>query len=395
MSTPLSEPLPPTSGQEQSLHACLDLPVSLLLAREIRAQPNQCYANTWRAFVHRPDLFHNAWFIEGWFVVAIEDQIALNEHSWISMPGSGIVDPSVLLIVPPGTPVFYFPGVARTWDETVALEGELFPQVCFDGQHGDDGLRHAGYHAAREAARRKVYALALEQTPPATMRFLHAQEMEATAPPPVFMGMTGDAETVSRIEQVGNRDGDPVLDLAFSEMVAQEIGAQAGRCWYNVRDALLQMPSPLVFASAVEGWLIEQRDDRIQLIEHGWICWHGRLIDPTIVRKTPGNAHLEYVPGLTFSWAEVQHFADYPLPLARFLVSALSYQDACRKALQRAERLAWQTGLPLVPCPGFVLLRAEEDQQLALHLWEFPVPATLSPAVPRLLQAWWKGGAHV
>jgi hypothetical protein len=376
---------PPTPGQEQTLGACLDLPLSYTLARQIRARPNHCFANAWRALIERPDLFENAWFIEGWFVIEMDGQVTMNEHGWVARPDGSIVDPSVLLIVPVGTPVFYFPGVARTWQETEALEGQILPHVCFDGRHGPDGLGHPDYHAAREAARRKVYALALAHTPCLPMRFWRAMDLDGKG--------RHSAETQSitrRLEQVSQPE-EPVLDLTFSETVASTIGARAGRCWYNVRDALLQMPHPLLFARAVEGWLIEQQEDRIQLVEHGWLHWQDRLIDPTIVREEQGYTRLEYVPGISFSWGEMQQWAEYPLPLARFLVNAPGYQSACLKALERAEKRAWQTGLPLVPCPGFLLLSVEGKPAYTLHLWEFPVPAMLSPAVPMLLQAWWKG----
>jgi len=386
-------PRPPTPGQEQALSAHLDLSVSLDLVRTMDLAPNHCFANAWRSFILRPNLFHNAWFIEGWFVMLKDGQVGMNEHGWICRSDGSIVDPSVLLIVPPDTPVFYFPGVARTWNETEALEGELFPYVCFDGVHGADGLLHPDYRAAREAARRKVYALACAHTPCLPMRFWHALNLDAPVPGPTSADKPAMVQNHSHFDQI-RRGEQPVLDLSFSETVAQTIGAQAGRCWYNVRDAMLQMPHPFLFASAVEGWLIEQRNDCIQLIEHGWLHFRDRVIDPTIVREEPGDVRLEYVPGLTFSWEEVQRWATYPLPLARFLKVAPAYQAACHDALQRAEHLAWQTGLPVIPCPGFVLLSSEGEHNYTLHLWEFPVPATRSPAVPQLLQAWWRGEAR-
>lgn len=85
MSSSLSTPLPPTSGQGQSLDACLDLALSLRLAREMQAQPNHCYLNAWQTFIHRPDLFQDAWLIEGWFVAILQDQVVMNEHGWIAL----------------------------------------------------------------------------------------------------------------------------------------------------------------------------------------------------------------------------------------------------------------------------------------------------------------------
>ncbi|HEX7733979.1 MAG TPA: hypothetical protein VF458_03925 [Ktedonobacteraceae bacterium] len=236
METP-SHSLSPTSGQEQALAACLDLHLSLILAGEISARPNHCYLNAWRAFIHRPDLFHDAWFVEGWFVVALENQVSVNEHGWIARPDGRIIDPSVLLILTPDTPVFYFPGVIRTWKEAEALEGELFPQVRFDGIHGEDGLGHAAYRAARDAARRKAYVLAYAHTPPAVLHFLRSQNLEVPTPPLEQDQYPAHAQNASCYEQAQTSGAQ--LDLVFSETTARTIGALPGRCWYNVRDAML------------------------------------------------------------------------------------------------------------------------------------------------------------
>ena len=355
----------------------------------MRAEPNHCYANAWRTFILQPDLFADAWFIEGWFVVEKEGQVVLNEHGWIARPDGSIVDPSILLIVSPSTPVFYFPGVVRTWKETEKLEDERFPHVCFDGVHGTDGLLHEGYRAARTAARRKVYARALAHPLCLPMYFWRARDLDTPVALPLDEPPSGEKHPRLQIEHIV-QEQEPHLDLLFSETVAHTIGAQDGRCWYNVRDALLQMPSPFFRAHAVEGWLIEQREDRILLTEHGWLCFRDRIIDPTLVCGNAGTYQLEYVPGQSFSWNEIQQWSHYPLPLTRFLVNSLDYQAACKDALARAEQRACETRLPLVINPGYVQLREEGTLNVALHIWEFPVPSTLSPTVPQLLQAWWK-----
>jgi hypothetical protein len=385
--------------QEQTLRDELLVHLSRQMAAAIGAQPFQCATNAWRALIEFPDLFRAAGrLVEGWFVIETDERVVMNEHVWCELDDR-IVDPSVLLLVPETTPVFYFAGLSRTWEEAEALEGALFPHVRFD-VYGADGLGHSGYQAARDAARRKVYALALRARPPKAMQFLTAQdlnnvlaEIPPDSPPPSVEGGSLDtplSRPTSGLEQ-RCRVGEPGLDLALSETVAQTVGARAGRCWYNVRDTLLQMLNPFFFACAVEGWLVEQYNDRIELIEHGWVRFRERIIDPTIMREDPGVRRVDYVPGLEWSWAEVQRTADYPLPLARFLVASPTYQRACQEALDRAEKLAWQTGFPLVSSPGFVLLRSVEDQGPFLHIWEFPVPATLSPLVPLLLEAWKKG----
>lgn len=391
MSSSLHQTLPPMPGQEQSLFLCLDLALSFSLMVSMRAEPNRGYANAWRTFILQPDLFADAWFVEGWFVVEKDGQVVMNEHGWIAQPDGSIVDPSILLIVSPSTPAFYFPGVVRTWKETEALENELFPHVCFDGVHGIDGLLHEGYRAARTAARRKVYTRALAHPLCLPMYFWRARDLDTPVALPLDEPPFGEKYPRLQIEHIV-REQEPRLDLPFSETVAQTIGARDGRCWYNVRDAMLQMPSPFFRARAVEGWLIEQREDRILLTEHGWLHFRDRIIDPTLARKDAGAYRLEYIPGQTFSWNEIQQWAHYPLPLARFLVNSLDYQAACKDALARAEQHACETRLPLVINPGYVQLREEGTLNVVFHIWEFPVPSTLSPAVPQLLQAWWRKG---
>lgn len=159
----------------------LDLPRSLQAALAIHARPNHCFFNAWHTLILLPDLFRpHGRLIEGWCVIEDEQQVVLNEHGWCEFADGTIVDPSLILLVPPDSAVWYFPGVRRSWEETEALEGELFPQVRFDGQHGTDGLAHPAYRAAYEAARTKALALAQATTPPKAVHFLMAQESDET-----------------------------------------------------------------------------------------------------------------------------------------------------------------------------------------------------------------------
>jgi hypothetical protein len=145
---------------EQSLQACLQAELSRATARIVRAQPNQCYKNAWRALVMLPgQFFPDGRFIEGWTVFDLQEQVMILEHGWVEWKGK-IIDPTIFFLTDLDAPVFFFPGVARSWQEIEALEGELFPHVRCEG-YGPDGMDHPGYWAAYQAAQRKALALAL------------------------------------------------------------------------------------------------------------------------------------------------------------------------------------------------------------------------------------------
>ena len=157
----------------------LDIHRSLWLGAEIGAQPHQCFVNAWRVLIEFPDRFErDGRFVEGWFVIDLEDEVVVNEHGWCELADGTIIDPFILLLVSPDQPVFYFPGVIRTWKETEALEGELLPHVRFDGVSGPDGMGNSAYKAAYEAARARAIALANTPIPPKKLTFLEAQDLE-------------------------------------------------------------------------------------------------------------------------------------------------------------------------------------------------------------------------
>lgn len=233
-----------SSCVEKTLRDSLLVDLSRQMAAAIGAQPNQCAMNAWRTLIAFPNQFQaGGRLVEGWFVIETDQSVVLNEHVWCETAEGRIVDPSVLLLVPETTPVFYFAGLARTWAEAEALEGAWFPHVRFDGVHGADGLGHPGYRAAREAARRKVFALALRRQPPKQMQFLTAQDLEEERALPC------EQETLPLLIE-----GDP-LDIPLSLTVSVHLPAVLGRCWYNARETLVRMPQPFFSASYVEGWL--------------------------------------------------------------------------------------------------------------------------------------------
>jgi hypothetical protein len=353
---------------EKSSRDSLLVALSRQVAAAIQARPFHCAANAWRALVTFPERFRQGGrLVEGWYVIEEGRRVTLNEHVWCELADGQIVDPSVLLLVSETTPVYYFPGLNRDYAETEALEGQLFPHVRFDGLHGDDGLGHPGYRAAREAARRKVYELALATTPPKAMQFLTARDPDEPDPP--------EAEETLAPPEV---EGAP-LDLRRSLETCLAIHAEPGRCWYNARLALLEMPHEFFTATYVEGWVVGQWADSICVTEHGWI-WtpRGGIVDPTIVLE-PVPRRLIYLPGMQRSWLELQQERTARLPLARYRgLHRLSYQESCHQALERAEALAWQIGLPILPEPGgtWIARRRGDTIQIADVAWAFPVPAT-------------------
>ncbi len=362
---------------EKTLREALRVDLSRQLAAAIGAQPFQCALNAWRALIEFPALFRSGGrLVEGWFVVESDDRVVMNEHVWCELADGSIVDPSVLLLVPATTPVWYFAGLTRSWEEAETLEGEYFPHVRFDGRHGPDGLGHPGYRAAREAARRTVYARALRPQPPKAMQFLTAQDLDDGKP------LTASDPRTPLVV-----NGGP-LDLERSLAIAHALPAVPDRCWYNAREAMMQMPHQFLLAAYVEGWILHQGTKAIRITEHGWIEDPPTgIVDPTIVLdEAPGR--LEYFPGVRLSWGELQTCAPSFLPLARQQDrgdETLAYQHACHLALRRGEALAWHTGLPLLPEPGAVVTiegRGTGLLRLEASFWAFPAPSLPSAPLP-------------
>jgi hypothetical protein len=152
---------------------------SLKAAITIGADPNTCFDNTWRMFIrYFPGIFKtHGTFIEGWWVIDLPDLVVLNEHGWAELSDGTIVDPTVVLLLDPDIPVYYFPGVARNWQEvdTIVREEQWFPYVRF-GAYGEDGLGHPAYKAAHDAALQKLLSLANATHPPKQIQRLSAQD---------------------------------------------------------------------------------------------------------------------------------------------------------------------------------------------------------------------------
>jgi hypothetical protein len=190
------------------MQAYLAYSTSFLMALLMGARPNCCFDNAWRLFLRSfPEVFYpDGKFIEGWYVLDFPEKVVMNEHGWCELPDGTMLDPTVVLMVPPDQPVFYFPGVTRSWEEvhTLVQEEQWFPYVR-GAEYGEDGLGHPGYRAAYEAAKRKVAELANAASPPKTQVYLRAQdpddepgEAEEAGPSSPLMRREGRSERVDK-----------------------------------------------------------------------------------------------------------------------------------------------------------------------------------------------------
>ncbi|HEU5379005.1 MAG TPA: hypothetical protein VFV38_26580 [Ktedonobacteraceae bacterium] len=358
---------------EKSSSTMLLVSLSRRIAKAIDAQPNHCAVNAWRTLIEFPEIFRDdGHLVEGWCVVEEKEHVALIEHVWCELGTGQIVDPSILLLVEESTPMFYFTGLTRDYAETEALEGEFFPHVRFDGLHGENGLGHAGYHAAWAAARRKIYARALARKPPKAMEFAVARGLKEPSPP------ESDEEILAPIIEGAD------MDLQLSLETNREIQAVPEQCWYNARQALLDMPNTFFTSMYVEGWCVGVWSNAIRVSEHGWITRRdGSIVDPSIVLGSVPK-RLIYLPGLMLSWLDIQPYRTTRLPLAREVrKESPGYHEACKLAIGRAEELAWQTELPVLIEPGGA--RTLQFVEGMLHMteaaWDVPIssPPPISP----------------
>lgn len=128
--------------------------LSLAVALATGAMANYCYANAWyasEALAEWPDLL----LVEGWIILEQATQVTLIEHCWLERGNpSLIMDPSMVLLVPRSLfhQVHYFAGVRRTRAEMQTVACSDLPLVRSSGSYGPDGLEHADYCAAYDAA---------------------------------------------------------------------------------------------------------------------------------------------------------------------------------------------------------------------------------------------------
>jgi len=156
----------------------LEYRLSGLVALASGAVPHCCATNAWRALICLPQVFYpRGEYVEGWIAYETEECVKVVEHCWCELIMDRlrrILDPSIVFLVGEAQPVFYFPGVRRSWQETEQLEGEWFPHVLFES-YGKDGLGHPGYRAAHDEAIARGRQLSLATAPPKELAVHTAQ----------------------------------------------------------------------------------------------------------------------------------------------------------------------------------------------------------------------------
>lgn len=126
--------------------------LSLAVACVTGAQPHYCYANAWHAITELA-LLRDARLVEGWIVLEEEGlQVSLVEHCWCEYANGLIVDPSLVLLIRRGHPVFYFSGIRRDRSEVEMLSSRDLPRVRSVGTYGPDGMGQTEYRTAYRAA---------------------------------------------------------------------------------------------------------------------------------------------------------------------------------------------------------------------------------------------------
>jgi hypothetical protein len=126
----------------------VDFMLSIAISQISQAIPNDCYCNAWE--VTAKHLHEESFYVEGWIVVNLYNEIQIIEHGWCVLPDR-IIDPTIIFLTNSSEVVSYFPGVQYSYEETLAFEGELLPQVRFT-RYGNDGMLHPEYKKAFEDA---------------------------------------------------------------------------------------------------------------------------------------------------------------------------------------------------------------------------------------------------
>lgn len=145
-----------------------DYRFSVKVAYIIGAEPRRCWRNAALAVTLLPRLFAEGFYIEGWMVVPREKIIAVIEHGWSTVPGLGVVDPTVVLTEKPTQPIFYFPGYTLSRSQlSEILSGSKLPLVCHS-QYGNDGMQHSSYQQAYHQALQRAQDIAKENHLPQT-----------------------------------------------------------------------------------------------------------------------------------------------------------------------------------------------------------------------------------
>ena len=124
------------------------------------------------------------------------------------------------------------------------------------------------------------------------------------------------------------------VDRALSATIRRRIKAKSKGCFYNAWQALGELPAALY----VEGWTVT-RDSAIA-IEHAWLEYDGRIVDPTLGHDLDIAA---YFPGLRLTGPELAEAlgkGQGQLPIAPTLANQPpEYRQAFQDALALCSKL--------------------------------------------------------
>jgi hypothetical protein len=134
----------------------------------------------------------------------------------------------------------------------------------------------------------------------------------------------------------------------LSLYVAQLSGAQPNHCFHAAWEAIINFVSD---GSYVEGWIVLEIDDEIEVIEHAWCTFSdGTIVDPAMVLVVGPEVPMLYFTGIEYTREEALSFEDEWLPRVRFTqygddgMDHADYKAAYDNALARAEERATTTG---------------------------------------------------
>ncbi len=126
----------------------LDIPLSKMVAKAVRAKPKECYFNAWRGLSICPAL-EDGLYVEG-YVYAPKIPFVF-EHGWIELPDGTVVDPTLYRDL--GNE--YFAGLRFTLEQTLAPLMERRTLPIFDHyRYNDPAL--APFRVAQAAAWAKI-----------------------------------------------------------------------------------------------------------------------------------------------------------------------------------------------------------------------------------------------
>jgi hypothetical protein len=128
------------------------------LAKRVRAKPNQCFSNCWRA-VERLARYAEAAYVEGFVVFPAKLLRTALEHAWLECEGV-ILDPTL-----PQAEAVYFPGL-RFLGRDRLIEAAALPGLIECGhslpifhRFGFGGCLHPDFQAAAAGAQRFAFGL--------------------------------------------------------------------------------------------------------------------------------------------------------------------------------------------------------------------------------------------